>query len=343
MIIRACFLFFAISLFTGGAYGFAEATLENPPKITPMATAKKLQKIKKMLKKNRNLDPNTLRLFEERTYHVLGGKYRGSILSYRLFSPKNIDPQKQYPLVLWLHCGNQCGSENVRQLLYLRYSMLAKQKEPFFILAPQNSSPGRRWDEERENLKEIPDDMLQLVLAITEKTIREKPIDPDRVSIFGHGNGGIAAQIAASRRPDLFSVIATCSTNILTDEEQLPLEKLAQVPVWAFHNLNDESVQKGTLRSSVKELRSLGGAAHLTSYPSSSHDSWTQALIEDDALAWLAAQKKGETPHWKSETFANILWFLKEAGARFSTLLVTIVLLALLWRSFRPQRNHAYA
>ena len=47
--------------------------------------------------------------------HMLAGSHGGS-LPYSLFIPRNLDPSKKYPLVLFLHGADERGSDNRRQL-----------------------------------------------------------------------------------------------------------------------------------------------------------------------------------------------------------------------------------
>src|SRR5258708_6261003 len=40
----------------------------------------------------------------------------GETMRYRLFVPDGLDPQKQYPIVVWLHGAGGMGVDNFRQL-----------------------------------------------------------------------------------------------------------------------------------------------------------------------------------------------------------------------------------
>jgi poly(3-hydroxybutyrate) depolymerase len=68
----------------------------------------------------------------------------GYVLNYRLYKPKNNNPSKQYPLILFLHGAGERGNNNTAQVRdALHWAKDAVQNEhPSFILAPQ--CPGTR-------------------------------------------------------------------------------------------------------------------------------------------------------------------------------------------------------
>src|SRR5690606_10849573 len=63
-------------------------------------------------------------------------------MPYRLFVPKDYDPSKSYPLVLFLHGGGERGTDNEKQLLANDGAIIwaapeNQAKHPSFVLAPQ--------------------------------------------------------------------------------------------------------------------------------------------------------------------------------------------------------------
>src|SRR5688500_17526541 len=39
----------------------------------------------------------------DRQHSYTGGRYENHVFRYRLFKPRPFDPQRSYPLILWLH------------------------------------------------------------------------------------------------------------------------------------------------------------------------------------------------------------------------------------------------
>src|SRR5689334_9059088 len=81
-----------------------------------------------------------LKDFEAREYKDADG----NVLLYRIFEPKDYDPAKKYPLVLFLHGAGERGGDNkaqVRDALYAASDKVQKD-HPAFVVAPQ--VPGKR-------------------------------------------------------------------------------------------------------------------------------------------------------------------------------------------------------
>lgn len=73
--------------------------------------------------------------FEPREYKDADG----NVLLYRLYKPKDYDPAKKFPLVLFLHGAGERGNDNlaqVRDALYFAKDAVQKD-HPCFVVAPQ--------------------------------------------------------------------------------------------------------------------------------------------------------------------------------------------------------------
>jgi hypothetical protein len=67
-------------------------------------------------------------------------------MRYRLFVPEGLDPQRQYPIVVWLHGAGGIGVDNFRQLADDQVpgtqtwtEPANEMNHPAFVLAPQSS------------------------------------------------------------------------------------------------------------------------------------------------------------------------------------------------------------
>jgi hypothetical protein len=81
-----------------------------------------------------------LKDFEAREYKDADG----NVLLYRIYKPKDYDPAKKYPLILFLHGAGERGNDNkaqVRDALYFAKDPFQKV-QPSFVVAPQ--CPGAR-------------------------------------------------------------------------------------------------------------------------------------------------------------------------------------------------------
>ncbi|MDR3233318.1 MAG: hypothetical protein LBT46_06610 [Planctomycetaceae bacterium] len=74
-------------------------------------------------------------LFQEGTIAV-----NGRMVKYRLHTPDKAEPNKKYPLVLWLHGAGENGTDNQKNLIHLHHILpylLGDKKRDFFLLVPQ--------------------------------------------------------------------------------------------------------------------------------------------------------------------------------------------------------------
>ncbi|MHB9106981.1 MAG: carboxylesterase family protein [Armatimonadota bacterium] len=71
----------------------------------------------------------------------------GYKLPYRLLLPQGYDPQRTYPLILFLHGISECGHDNRRPVAWLGESFLQpsfRAAYPCFVVVPQ-CPPGEDW------------------------------------------------------------------------------------------------------------------------------------------------------------------------------------------------------
>src|SRR5690349_22836946 len=82
--------------------------------------------------------------FEARTFTGSAGK-----LNYRLLKPKDYDPNRKYPLVLFLHGAGERGDNNKAQLVHGMNDFASDEvmtKYPAFVVAPQCPN-NKKWVE----------------------------------------------------------------------------------------------------------------------------------------------------------------------------------------------------
>jgi len=85
-----------------------------------------------------NVVPEMLPLFKEESI-----KFNGTTKKYRLHVPEKLEPDKKYPMILWLHGAGESGNDNKLQLVHLHHiitSLTGEKKRDFFLLVPQYGS-----------------------------------------------------------------------------------------------------------------------------------------------------------------------------------------------------------
>ncbi len=221
-------------------------------------------------------------------------------ITYRLFVPRNLKPRERCPLLLWLHGKDEGGLDNHFNLRYLPLVLKDIQhleKYRFFILVPQCPSPDIVWTSDWAGT-----DMLTVTHDLLEKTMREQPVDPDRVYLFGVCSGGIGCWEMAANYPDVFAA-AVPTTPQGGDESQAA--RLVNIPIWAFESDKPEQTQE-----MVEAVKAAGGNIHLTiPFRFKQHDSWHLALEQCDVMTWMLEQRRGQWICWRPPGFKPWRWW----------------------------------
>ncbi len=113
-------------------------------------------------------------------------------------------------------------------------------------------------------------------------------VDIDRVYLCGNSMGGYAAWNMACLRPDWFAaLVPVCGGGMPWLTYQLK-----ELPIWAFHGMQDTTVLPEESLHMVKAVNANGGSAKLTLYPHAAHDAWVPAFTDDEMWAWMFAQRR---------------------------------------------------
>lgn len=229
--------------------------------------------------------------YEARTFTDGAGKK----LHYRLLRPKGYDPQKAYPLVLFLHGAGERGDDNQKQLIHGMNEFAADEimeKYPAFVIAPQ-CPEGKQWVDvswsaDSHTMPKEPAEPLRLSLDLIASLQKEFSIDRGRIYVTGLSMGGFGAWDAIQRRPELFAAaVSVCGGGDTT-----LAEKIKDVPVWAFHGAEDGAVKPKRSRDMIAALKKAGGSPKYTEYEKVGHNSWEKAYGDAKMYEWLFAQGK---------------------------------------------------
>jgi predicted peptidase len=218
----------------------------------------------------------------------------GCTLNYRLMKPKDYDPQKKYPLVLFFHGAGERGDDNVAQLVHGMNDFGKdenREKYSCFVVAPQ-CPEGKRWVEvdwtlDAHDFDEKPSETMQLVIELLAKLPREFSIDASRQYVTGLSMGGFGTWDMISRFPDKFAAAAPVCGG--ADLKLAP--KLVKVPMWTFHGDKDTVVKLHRTVDMVEAIRKAGGKPLYTEYAGVGHDSWVRAYNDPKLMEWMFAQK----------------------------------------------------
>jgi predicted peptidase len=238
-------------------------------------------------------------VYEEQTYTYSGGKYKEEAFKYRLLKPAKIESGKKYPVVLFLHGAGERGDDNQSQLKYLPEWMAdAKRRDqhPCFVIAPQCRAR-EQWSAANSGMKDSagmpkePTDQLKVAIGILDHVVKTNAVDEQRIYLTGLSMGGYGSWELAMRQPTRFAaVVPICGGG---DESQA--EKIAKLPIWAWHGDADNAVPVVRSQRMIEALKKAGGSPKYSELKGVGHDSWTAAYTgPDNALAWMFEQRRAK-------------------------------------------------
>ena len=198
---------------------------------------------------------------------------------YYLAVPSLYDStSKSFPLLISLHGGLQTGNgtSNLPSILYDGVPKLLQngqfpadfevngQHFSFITIAPQFS----RYPATSE------------ILSIITYAKKHYRVDPRRVYLTGLSMGGGASWETAADYPAEIAAIVPIA-GVPKDDDSKRAKSLVdnKMPVWTFHNQNDDVVSSIFTKNYVQKLNSLSPAIspRMTIFNADGHDAWSHA------------------------------------------------------------------
>jgi predicted peptidase len=102
--------------------------------------------------------------------------------------------------------------------------------------------------------------------------------------------GGYGTWHLATAQPERFAAIVPVCGGSANPE--LTADRLANMPIWAFHGDRDQIIPVSESRELVDALRARGSNVLYTEYKGVKHNSWDPAYAEPELIPWLLAQRR---------------------------------------------------
>ena len=235
------------------------------------------------------LNSQELKLYEKEIFI-----YENDTLNYRILKPLNYNPNKQYPVHLFLHGSGERGNDNSSQLTHGGKLFLKKEnreKYNSWVIFPQCSKNDRwpslssdQWDKSFNNNNSKPNKSLGLVIRLMDKFIEKNQVDKQRIYLSGLSMGGMGTFEILFRRPNMFAAATPICGNGIPQLAKLYADK---VPLWIFHGSDDNVVSPKYSLAMAKAIIEAGGSPKMTLYENTGHGSWNNAFEEKDFLKWI--------------------------------------------------------
>ncbi|BBM43932.1 alpha/beta hydrolase-fold protein [Leptotrichia trevisanii] len=230
------------------------------------ANGKKLEKSIAILENNKtkNLVVENFKQFEYKDPKT------GTVVKYNLYTPKNYDRNKKYPLVLFMHDMGVLSEDTKATLLQgngaVSFATPEEQaKHEAFVLAPQYSR------QVVNDNGDITSDLDATVNLIKDHLLSRYSIDEKKLYATGQSMGGMMAIVMNFKYPDLFaaSYLVACQWN---EKEVAPM---AKNNLWIMVSTGDAKAYPG-MNTITSELIKRGAVV--------ARDSWRADYTNEQFL-----------------------------------------------------------
>ncbi len=236
------------------------------------------------------------------TFKTFEAKDTNTKLPYQLYLPQDMDTNKEYPVLLFMHGLGSVGtsgehiSQSVAQIVK-NIAASPKYKNEVIIIAPQHPK-GEKWVEVNyaagtyEFDKTPISKYLKAAKELFDYSFEELPIDTDRVYGYGNSMGAFATVYLAMTYPDLYAAIVPVAGGYDASRAEL----IKDIPAWFFHGDADKTVNIKGANDIVKNLQALGSTnVKYTVYKNVGHATqgcFVAAANTTGLLDWMFAQSK---------------------------------------------------
>ena len=200
-------------------------------------------------------------------------QFPGEFLDYMLYQPES---SEKLPLMIYLP-GAGCRGTSLRQIGTGGFiqSVINKGGLPARIIIPQCRF--ETWF-----------DYFHVLCEFIQANIHHPAVDPKRVYITGASMGGYAAWQLCISHPEWFAAaVPVCGGGMYWDAG-----RLKDLPIWAFHGMQDTVVLPRESQQMVAQINQAGGHAKLTLVPHADHNAWDPAYGCEEMWSWLFSQSK---------------------------------------------------
>lgn len=160
------------------------------------------------------------------------------------------------------------------------YEIEMGREIPMVVLSPMTPAVFEAWTPHK-------------IISLVDHAIERYRVDPSRVYLTGLSLGGAAVWDAARAYPDRFAAVApVCGYG-----DPRGIERMVDVPVWAFHGGIDFAVLPPLHARMVNALRAAGGRPRWTLIPWGFHWIWDQVYRTDALYDWMLEHS---LPHMKA-------------------------------------------
>ena len=221
----------------------------------------------------------------------------GVAMRYVVYVPQDYTPERAWPMIVFLHGAGERGDDGLVQTEVGIGTAIRRHAErfPAIVVMPQCPA-GLFWNV-----------ILPEMEAAVARTREEYAVDPERMYLTGLSMGGYGTWLWGGMDTQPWAALMPiCGGGSEAEIQHLSsqpigdtfgnlsdrLERLAEVPIWAFHGADDETVPPQCTKRMVRMVREAGGDVQYTEFPDTGHNSWDKAYGDPKAIRWLLEQRR---------------------------------------------------
>lgn len=235
---------------------------------------------------------------QENDYLAFSFSKNGVALPYRLLLPESYSPNKEYPLLLFLHGAGERGTDNLSQLVHgssIFLDPIFRKKYPAIVVFPQ-CPKNSYWSSVSRNAQNVfhfskkpkRNPTLSLVEGLLKELQSNYRVNKKQIYVGGLSMGGMGTFELVYRNPRKFAA----AFSICGGAHPKTARKIRR-PAWRIdHGENDAVVPIIHSNQMVRALRKENASVLCFSYPGVNHDSWNNVFDDPSFLPWLFAQTK---------------------------------------------------
>lgn len=212
------------------------------------------------------------------------------MMAYHVYAPMKWDGKSKLPMVLVLH-----GNTRDQDFYFDRDEhILAKTAEEhgYLVVCPMGFRPSAGWGSSSLNRPPAgaaaagrgrggrggaPDPTRALqgdysekdALNVLDLVMKEYPVDPTRVYLFGHSAGGAGTWYLGEKYPEKWAAIAASAAP--TAANNFPFDRLRDMPIMICHGDKDPEVPVARSRAMVAAAKAAGLNPQYLEVPDATH------------------------------------------------------------------------
>ncbi|MDR1896728.1 MAG: dienelactone hydrolase family protein [Prevotellaceae bacterium] len=231
------------------------------------------------------LNAQVTNLFEKKVF-----VHKTTTLPYRILYPEDYNPDKKYPLLVFLHGAGERGDDNEAQLVHgAKFLARCRTEYPAIVIVPQ--CPKENWwsslklsDGKIIGTEKKPAAIMDALCALIKNALKSEQTDKRHVYVGGLSMGGMGTFEILHRMPKTFAA----AFPICGGGDVSKVKKYAKhTALWIFHGAKDGVVPVSWSREMYEALKTAGAEVLYTEYPNDNHNSWDSAFKEEGLLKWL--------------------------------------------------------